>query len=56
MSNLFLFLNLQDVIEAAKTVSKAKRTLADSLSNFQFDCLGTSLTYDAKVQDNEIGQ
>ena len=54
MSISFLFLNLQDVVEAAKTVSKAKRTLAASLSNFQFDCLGTSLTDDEIIIANSL--
>ena len=54
MSKSFLFLNLQDVVEAAKTVSKAKRTLAASLSNFQFDCLGTSLTDDEIIIANSL--
>ena len=54
MSKFFLFLNLQDVVEAAKTVSKAKRTLAASLSNFQFDCLGTSLTDDEIIIANSL--
>ena len=34
------------MVDAAKTLSKTKRTLASSLANFQFDCLGTSLTDD----------
>ena len=45
---------MQDVVEAAKTVSKAKRTLAASLSNFQFDCLGTSLTDDEIIIANSL--
>ena len=45
---------LQDVVEAAKTVSKAKRTLAASLANFQFDCLGTSLTDDEIIIANSL--
>lgn len=38
--------DIQDVVDAAKTLSKTKRTLASSLASFQFDCLGTSLTDD----------
>ena len=34
------------MVDAAKTLSKTKRTLASSLASFQFDCLGTSLTDD----------
>ena len=41
-------------MEAAKTVSKAKRTLASSLANFQFDCLGTSLTDDEIIIANSL--
>ena len=51
----FLFpLFLQDVVEAARTLSKAKRTLASSLANFQFDCLGTSLTDDEIIIANSL--
>merc|ERR1719340_468843 len=46
--------DVQDVVEAAKTVSKAKRTLAASLANFQFDCLGTSLTDDEIIIANSL--
>lgn len=42
------------MVEAAKTVSKAKRTLASSLANFQFDCLGTSLTDDEIIIANSL--
>ena len=42
------------IVEAAKTVSKAKRTLAASLDNFQFDCLGTSLTDDEIIIANSL--
>ena len=41
-------------MDAAKTVSKAKRTLAASLANFQFDCLGTSLTDDEIIIANSL--
>ena len=41
--------DIQDVLDAAKILSKAKRTLAHSLSTFQFDCLGTSLTDDEVI-------
>ena len=41
--------DIQDVLDAAKILSKAKRTLAHSLSSFQFDCLGTSLTDDEVI-------
>ena len=44
----------QDVVEAARTLSKAKRTLASSLANFQFDCLGTSLTDDEIIIANSL--
>ena len=35
-------------------MSKAKRTLASSLANFQFDCLGTSLTDDEIIIANSL--
>lgn len=46
--------DVQDVVDAARTLSKAKRTLAASLSNFQFDCLGTSLTDDEIIIANSL--
>ena len=45
---------IQDVIEAAKFLSKAKRSLASSLSAFQFDCLGTSLTDDEVIISHSL--
>ena len=53
-SNFLFPLFLQDVVEAARTLSKAKRTLASSLANFQFDCLGTSLTDDEIIIANSL--
>jgi len=46
--------DIQDVLDAAKILSKAKRTLAHSLSSFQFDCLGTSLTDDEVIISNSL--
>ena len=46
--------DIQDVLEAARHLSKAKRTLASSLSNFQFDCLGTTLTDDEIIISNSL--
>ena len=46
--------DIQDVIDAAKLLSKAKRNLATSLANFQFDCLGTSLTDDEVIISNSL--
>ena len=46
--------DIQDVLDAAKILSKAKRTLAHSLSTFQFDCLGTSLTDDEVIISNSL--
>ena len=46
--------DIQDVLDAAKILSKAKRTLATSLSSFQFDCLGTSLTDDEVIISNSL--
>ena len=46
--------DIQDVLDAAKILSKAKRTLAQSLANFQFDCLGTSLTDDEVIISNSL--
>ena len=47
-------ISYQDVVEAARTLSKAKRTLASSLANFQFDCLGTVLTDDEIIIANSL--
>ena len=41
-------------MDAAKSLSKAKRTLASSLASFQFDCLGTSLTDDEVIIANSL--
>lgn len=41
-------------MDAARNLSKAKRTLASSLANFQFDCLGTSLTDDEIIIANSL--
>jgi hypothetical protein len=43
-----------DVIEASRTLSRAKRGLAASLDQFQFDCLGTSLTDDEVIISNSL--
>uniref|UniRef100_A0A0K2U9W2 Uncharacterized protein n=2 Tax=Lepeophtheirus salmonis TaxID=72036 RepID=A0A0K2U9W2_LEPSM len=46
--------DIQDVVEAAKILSKAKRTLAKSLASFRFDCIGSSLTDDEIVISNSL--
>lgn len=46
--------DIQDVLEASGTLSRAKRNLASSLSAFQFDCLGTSLTDDEIIIANSL--
>jgi len=46
--------DIQDVIDAAKLLSKVKRQLATSLANFQFDCLGTSLTDDEVIISHSL--
>lgn len=43
-----------EVIEASRTLAKAKRTLAGSLAAFQFDCLGTTLTDDEIIISNSL--
>ena len=46
--------DVQEVLEAAKILTKAKKTLATTLHNFQFDCLGTSLTDDEIIIANSL--
>ena len=41
-----LITGIQDVLESAKKLSLAKKNLADTLDNCQFDCLGSTLTDD----------
>lgn len=41
-----LISGIQEVLESAKLLIKAKKTLADTLHGCQFDCLGTTLTDD----------
>ena len=41
-----LISGIQEVLDSAKLLIKAKKTLADTLDNCQFDCLGTTLTDD----------
>ena len=48
--------SFQDVLDAARQLSKAKRTLSNSLSTFQFDCIGTSLTDDEVIIANSVKQ
>ena len=48
--------SFQDVLDAARQLSKAKRTLSNSLSTFQFDCIGTSLTGDEVIIANSVKQ
>lgn len=51
-----LFTLLQDVLDAARQLSKAKRALSTSLTSFQFDCIGTSLTDDEVIIANSLKQ
>jgi len=37
---------IQEVLDSAKLLIKSKKSLADTLDNCQFDCLGTTLTDD----------
>jgi hypothetical protein len=46
----------QDILEAARQLSKAKRALSNSLATFQFDCIGTSLTDDEVIIANSLKQ
>eukprot|EP00096_Caligus_rogercresseyi_P010194 TRINITY_DN3627_c0_g1_i1.p1 TRINITY_DN3627_c0_g1~~TRINITY_DN3627_c0_g1_i1.p1 ORF type:complete len:920 (-),score=386.33 TRINITY_DN3627_c0_g1_i1:339-3098(-) len=46
--------DIQDVVEAAKLLSKAKRTLGKSLASFRFDCIGSYLTDDEIVISNSL--
>ncbi len=46
--------DVADVIEASRGLSKAKKTLAATLDNFQFDCLGTTLTDDEVIIANSL--
>ena len=46
--------DIGDVIEASRTLSRAKRVLAASLHQFQFDILGTSLTDDEVIISNSL--
>lgn len=48
--------DIQQVIEAAKALTKAKKTLAETLGSFQFDCLGTSLTDDEIIISSSLKQ
>ena len=42
------------MIEASRSLSRAKRVLAESLDQFQFDILGTSLTDDEVIISNSL--
>lgn len=44
-----LIKEVKDLLSAAKNLSKAQRSLAATLINFQFDCIGCSLTDDEIV-------
>ena len=46
--------DIGEVIEASRTLSRAKRVLAESLDQFQFDILGTSLTDDEVIISNSL--
>ena len=46
--------DIGDVIESSRSLSRAKRVLADSLDQFQFDILGTSLTDDEVIISNSL--
>jgi hypothetical protein len=42
------------VLDAARTLSAAKRSLAASLRDFNFECVGTSLTDDEVIIANAL--
>lgn len=46
--------DIQDVIEAAKALSKAKRNLSKSLADCRFECIGPNLTHDEIVISNSM--
>lgn len=46
--------DIQDILDASKTLSRAKKNLSESLSHFQFDCLGTTLTDDEVIIANSL--
>ena len=47
---------IQEVLESAKLLIKAKRALADTLQSCQFDCLGTTLTDDEILISSSLKQ
>jgi len=51
-----LISGIQNVIQAAKALTTAKRSLADTLANFQFDCIGTTLTDDEIIIASSLNQ
>ncbi|XP_059089787.1 rho GTPase-activating protein 26-like [Tigriopus californicus] len=46
--------DIQDVMEAGKTLSKAKRNLANSLADCRLECIGSKLTHDEIVISNSM--
>ena len=47
---------IQEVLDSAKLLIKAKRALADTLQSCQFDCLGTTLTDDEILISSSLKQ
>ncbi|XP_059480973.1 rho GTPase-activating protein 26 isoform X4 [Neocloeon triangulifer] len=49
-----LIKEVNNVISAAKNLSRCQKSLANNLINFSFDCIGTSLTDDEVVISNSL--